>query len=148
MSFGIYLFGIVLVISGLVYGAALVHVPVQWIVVAALVLLGIGVVARSRPRGSGTRPNSLENDVSIQSVSRWWEAYGSARFDAGSSEHLDVRMSRRGWVCFDVCLADFFAPSVSRGLLEPLAGRRKTPARAHAPYTALAGDVALPLLSV
>jgi uncharacterized membrane protein len=45
MSFGIYLFGIVLVIAGLVYGAAMLHAPVQWIVVAALVLLGVGVVA-------------------------------------------------------------------------------------------------------
>ena len=45
MSFGIYLFGIVLVISGLVYGAAIIHTPVHWIVVATLVLLGVGVVA-------------------------------------------------------------------------------------------------------
>ena len=45
MSFGIYLFGIVLMIAGLVYGAAIVHAPVQWIVVGALVLLGVGVVA-------------------------------------------------------------------------------------------------------
>jgi hypothetical protein len=44
MSFGIYLFGIVLLLGGLVYAAAIVHVPVQWIVVAALVLLGAGVV--------------------------------------------------------------------------------------------------------
>jgi len=45
MSFGIYLFGIILVIGGLAYGAAMLHAPVQWIVMAALVLLGIGVVA-------------------------------------------------------------------------------------------------------
>jgi uncharacterized membrane protein len=45
MSFGIYLFGIILVIGGLVYGAAIMHMPVQWIVVTALVLLGVGVVA-------------------------------------------------------------------------------------------------------
>ena len=45
MSFGIYVFGIVLVIAGLVYGAAILHVPVEWIVVATLLLLGIGVVA-------------------------------------------------------------------------------------------------------
>lgn len=45
MSFGIYLFGIVLVISGLIYGAAIIHAPVHWIVVATLVLLGVGVVA-------------------------------------------------------------------------------------------------------
>ena len=45
MSFGIYLFGIVLVICGLVYGAAIIHAPVHWIVVTTLVLLGAGVVA-------------------------------------------------------------------------------------------------------
>ena len=45
MSFGIYLVGIVLVIAGLVYAAAILNAPVQWIVVAALVLLGAGVVA-------------------------------------------------------------------------------------------------------
>ena len=45
MSFGIYLFGIVLMICGLVYGAMTLHMPAQWIVVTTLVLLGIGVVA-------------------------------------------------------------------------------------------------------
>jgi hypothetical protein len=45
MSFGIYLFGIVLLIGGLVYAAAILHLPVQWIIVTALVLLGAGVVA-------------------------------------------------------------------------------------------------------
>ncbi len=44
MSFGIYLGGILLVLVGLVYGAAMLHVPVQWIVVSALVLLGVGVL--------------------------------------------------------------------------------------------------------
>lgn len=45
MSFGIYIAGIVLVLCGLVYGAAIVHVPVPWIVVGALVSLGLGVLA-------------------------------------------------------------------------------------------------------
>src|SRR5689334_11989104 len=45
MSFGIYLAGIVLVVCGLVYGAAILHTPVPWIVVGALVALGIGVLA-------------------------------------------------------------------------------------------------------
>ena len=45
MSFGIYLFGIVLVIAGLIYAATMLHLPTQWIVVVALVTLGIGVVA-------------------------------------------------------------------------------------------------------
>lgn len=44
MSFGIYLFGIILVIAGLVYGASILHVPTQWIVMIALVTLGVGVV--------------------------------------------------------------------------------------------------------
>ena len=45
MSFGIYLFGIVLMLAGLVYAAAIMHAPAQWIVVGSLVLLGVGVVA-------------------------------------------------------------------------------------------------------
>lgn len=44
VSFGIYLVGIILVIAGLVYAAAMLNLPTQWIVVAALVALGIGVV--------------------------------------------------------------------------------------------------------
>jgi hypothetical protein len=40
-----YLFGILLVIGGLTYGAAMLHAPTEWIVVAALVMLGVGVVA-------------------------------------------------------------------------------------------------------
>lgn len=44
MSFGIYVAGILLALGGLIYGAALIHVPVQWIVVGALVLLGAGVL--------------------------------------------------------------------------------------------------------
>ncbi len=45
MSFGIYLFGILLVIAGLVYGAIILHAPGHWVVVIALVMLGVGVVA-------------------------------------------------------------------------------------------------------
>ena len=45
MSFGIYIGGIVFVLAGLVYGAVILHVPVPWIVVGALVSLGLGVLA-------------------------------------------------------------------------------------------------------
>lgn len=45
VSFGIYLVGIILVVAGLVYAATLVHLPTQWIIVATLLTLGIGVVA-------------------------------------------------------------------------------------------------------
>lgn len=44
MSFGIYLFGIVLVVGGILYGAAMLHAPVHWIVVGGIVLLGIGIL--------------------------------------------------------------------------------------------------------
>ena len=44
MSFGMYLAGIVLVIVGLVYGAAMLNAPTQWLVVGGLILLGAGVV--------------------------------------------------------------------------------------------------------
>ena len=44
MSFGIYCVGFVLVIGGLIYGAHLMHVPAHWIVVGAIVILGLGVL--------------------------------------------------------------------------------------------------------
>jgi hypothetical protein len=44
MSFGIYSIGFILVISGLTYGAYLMHVPARWIVVGAIVLLGLGIL--------------------------------------------------------------------------------------------------------
>jgi len=44
MSFGIHCVGFVLVIGGLIYGAHLMHVPAHWIVVGAIVLLGLGVL--------------------------------------------------------------------------------------------------------
>lgn len=44
MSFGIYLSGIILVIAGLLYGAWLLHVPTPWMVMIALILLGLGIL--------------------------------------------------------------------------------------------------------
>jgi hypothetical protein len=44
MSFGIYSMGLVLVIGGLIYGAHLMHVPTHWIVVGAIILLGMGIL--------------------------------------------------------------------------------------------------------
>ena len=52
-AFGTYLIGFVLLIIGLAIGAYLLNVPPLWIVVSAIVLLGIGVMAatsRTRPR--------------------------------------------------------------------------------------------------
>lgn len=50
-SLAIYLLGIVVLIGGLAYGASLAGLATQWIVVGAVVLLGIGIVtAVSRTR--------------------------------------------------------------------------------------------------
>lgn len=45
MSFGIYICGFLLVVLGLVYGAAMLHVPSHWIVMGSIVLIGIGVLS-------------------------------------------------------------------------------------------------------
>lgn len=44
MSFGIYLAGYVILICGLAYGAALMHMPSHWIAVGVIVLVGLGIV--------------------------------------------------------------------------------------------------------
>ena len=48
MSFGLYTIGFVLMIGGLIYGAHLLHVPVHWIVVGAIVLMGLGVLTGAK----------------------------------------------------------------------------------------------------
>ena len=45
MSFGLYAMGLAIMIAGLVYGAHLLHVSTQWIVVGAVVVLGIGILS-------------------------------------------------------------------------------------------------------
>ena len=44
MSFGIYLVGYIILIVGLSLGANLLHVPMQWIVVGVVCLLGIAIL--------------------------------------------------------------------------------------------------------
>jgi hypothetical protein len=45
MSYGLYVVGFVIVIGGLIYGAVLVHMPMQWIIVGSVVLLGIAIAS-------------------------------------------------------------------------------------------------------
>jgi uncharacterized membrane protein len=45
MSFGLYSIGFAILIGGLTYGAHLLHMPAHWIVVGAIVLLGIGILS-------------------------------------------------------------------------------------------------------
>ena len=44
MSYTLYIIGFVIVIGGLIYGAVLMHVPQQWIIVGSIVLLGIAML--------------------------------------------------------------------------------------------------------
>jgi hypothetical protein len=44
MSFGLYSIGFAIVIGGLIYAAHLVHMPIQWIAVGAIVLIGVGIL--------------------------------------------------------------------------------------------------------
>jgi hypothetical protein len=44
VSFLIYIAGFLIVIGGLIYGAVIVHLPLHWIVVGAVVLLGGGIL--------------------------------------------------------------------------------------------------------
>ena len=44
MSFSLYSIGFAIVIGGLIYAGYLLHVPTHWIVVCAVVLLGLGIL--------------------------------------------------------------------------------------------------------
>jgi hypothetical protein len=43
-SFGIYLIGFVLIVGGVAYGLTLAGVPTTWVIVVAVVLIGLGVI--------------------------------------------------------------------------------------------------------
>jgi hypothetical protein len=45
MSLGLYTLGFAILIGGLIYAAHLLHVPMHWIVVGTIVLVGIGIVS-------------------------------------------------------------------------------------------------------
>jgi hypothetical protein len=57
MSYALYVVGFVIVIGGLIYGAVLMHVPTQWIVVSSVILLGLAIttgVKATRQKDSST----------------------------------------------------------------------------------------------
>jgi uncharacterized membrane protein len=45
MSFGLYAVGFAIVIAGLAYAARLVHMPTHWIIVGAVVMVGMGILS-------------------------------------------------------------------------------------------------------
>jgi hypothetical protein len=44
MSYALYVVGFLIVIGGLIYGAVLMHIPTQWIVVGSVVLVGMAIL--------------------------------------------------------------------------------------------------------
>jgi len=53
MSFGIYLVGFIIMAIGLGIGANMMHIPVRWIGVGELILVGLGIllgVTKTRQR--------------------------------------------------------------------------------------------------
>jgi len=44
MSYALYVVGFFIVIGGLIYGAVLMYVPTQWIVVGSIVLIGMAIL--------------------------------------------------------------------------------------------------------
>jgi cadmium resistance protein CadD (predicted permease) len=52
-AFMLYVGGFIVLLGGLIYAAFLLHVPQTWIIVGALVLIGIGImsaVSRTKQR--------------------------------------------------------------------------------------------------
>jgi len=45
MAFMLYVFGFIIFLGGLVYGAVLLNVPQTWIGVGVLVMIGLGVMS-------------------------------------------------------------------------------------------------------
>jgi hypothetical protein len=45
MSFGLYALGYAILIIGIIYIAHLMHIPQNWIIGIALLLIGIGIVS-------------------------------------------------------------------------------------------------------
>jgi len=52
MSFGLYSAGFAILIAGLAYAAHLVRMPTHWILVGAIVMIGIGLLSAVK----ATRP--------------------------------------------------------------------------------------------
>ena len=56
-AFSLYVFGFVILLAGLIYGAFLIHVPQTWIIVGALVIIGMGIMSAVSHTKSRDRPS-------------------------------------------------------------------------------------------
>lgn len=44
-AFSLYVVGFIILLAGLIYGAYLIHIPQTWIIVGALIIVGLGVMS-------------------------------------------------------------------------------------------------------
>jgi NADH:ubiquinone oxidoreductase subunit 6 (subunit J) len=68
-NYALYLIGYVVLIAGLAYGAHLLGVPQVWVVVGAVVLLGLGIirgVTRTRRRELPPDAASVERHTVVE----------------------------------------------------------------------------------
>ena len=57
MSFALYLIGFVIVIGGVAWGMSVAGVPTTWILIACIILLGIGILTAVKNERSKDRPS-------------------------------------------------------------------------------------------
>jgi hypothetical protein len=56
MSFALYIAGILVVLGGMIYGAILLGVPTQWIVVSSCIVVGLGIISAVAHTRSRDKP--------------------------------------------------------------------------------------------
>ena len=88
MSFAIYLVGFLVLIGGLIYAATLMHVATQWIVVGAVIMLGLALVkavpaTRTKIRLSASTLRPRKNRLSTVDPNRHRAVSGSIRYAVG-----------------------------------------------------------------
>jgi hypothetical protein len=60
MSFGLYMLGFVILIGGVAWGAIVAGAPQLYVIIGAVILLGIGIISavkRTRPRDPPPPPH-------------------------------------------------------------------------------------------
>jgi positive regulator of sigma E activity len=56
MSFMLYIFGLIVLLCGLIYGATLLNIPQQWIAVGAVIVAGLGILSAVAQTRSKDKP--------------------------------------------------------------------------------------------
>ncbi len=57
MSFALYLIGFVIVIAGVAWGMVVAKVPVTWVMITCVILLGVGILTAVKNERSKDQPS-------------------------------------------------------------------------------------------